>query len=331
MSTKLGWIFAGAIVVAVCVAAFMIYWGVPSSPVYTARAGVLERIEPAVGIDTILTLPTGAGNAADHYTRAIAEAEKTFGVNPESGEQIGYAEFVAQYGATIKVLADWPPELKIPEYVLAGSQIKDMELFGKYISPTDAMADQIPQITRLMEAAILTATYGQLLLEADQPEQAETYFAASTICGWHLANDRVRVYQGWATGISIEANGCQHIGKLYVEKDPERYQKIEACWRALQKASKQVERKWAGAFGINQQGRFATGDLLNIAHHDADRAWRVEALLKLGLAKFTAKGRGDRRMVRSTIDEMLASPDPFIKAAATKANAMTRMDVRTAG
>ena len=65
------------------------------------------------------------------------------------------------------------------------------------------------------------------------------------------------------------------------------------------------------------------GDVFNVAENDKDRSWRIQAILSLGIVKFTATKRGDLRRVRKIIDKNVAGDDPLAAAAAKAAKELT--------
>jgi hypothetical protein len=56
----------------------------------------------------------------------------------------------------------------------------------------------------------------------------------------------------------------------------------------------------------------APGDLWNIAEHDQDKVWRLEAIMWLGISQWTAASGKQRAAVQSYLNEKTKSPDPLI-------------------
>lgn len=79
------------------------------------------------------------------------------------------------------------------------------------------------------------------------------------------------------------------------------------------------------------------GDVFELARHNEDRMWKVEALLRLGRYKYKATRQGDQIGARRMLDEdpvkygyqdWTKSPDPAIRTAATAAKNLTVEEYR---
>jgi hypothetical protein len=70
----------------------------------------------------------------------------------------------------------------------------------------------------------------------------------------------------------------------------------------------------------------APGDIFNLAENDQDLAWRVQGVLELGLVKFVAGKRGDKRRVAELINKFKHDSDPLIVSAADAADKFTKAD-----
>jgi len=73
------------------------------------------------------------------------------------------------------------------------------------------------------------------------------------------------------------------------------------------------------------------GDVFYVIENDKDRAWRVQAILALGVLRFTAQTRGDDRYTAKLIEQFKASSDPLEAAAAKTADEMTDVDFNLVG
>ena len=72
------------------------------------------------------------------------------------------------------------------------------------------------------------------------------------------------------------------------------------------------------------------GDLWNLAEHDEDRAWRIEGVMWLGVAKWTEVSEGpERTAIQKFLQKKATSPDAVMAKRAKIAADFTRMDVRT--
>ena len=70
-------------------------------------------------------------------------------------------------------------------------------------------------------------------------------------------------------------------------------------------------------------------DLWNVAEHDKDRAWQLEGLLWLGVAKWTECGTGPRRDAcqKYLVQKSVSATDPVIAARAKMAADFPRTEV----
>ena len=70
------------------------------------------------------------------------------------------------------------------------------------------------------------------------------------------------------------------------------------------------------------------GDVLNVAMHDQDISWKLEATLALGRLKWNARTTGNKKAILRAIEELKGSQDQLIREAAQIADAFTAEDVR---
>ncbi len=91
---------------------------------------------------------------------------------------------------------------------------------------------------------------------------------------------------------------------------------MSSVYTDLDNVIRTFERQESGAHGPHP------GDIFNLVANHADRAVRVEAILRLGVVKLTCVSRGDHKRVRDLINEKLDSDDPIEQAAAKCADAL---------
>lgn len=72
----------------------------------------------------------------------------------------------------------------------------------------------------------------------------------------------------------------------------------------------------------------SVGDLVRIAENDADKSFRVEALLQMGIAQWTTNVRANINAVHGCLDDFAASGDADLARAARAAKDFTRENVR---
>jgi molecular chaperone GrpE (heat shock protein) len=101
--------------------------------------------------------------------------------------------------------------------------------------------------------------------------------------------------------------------------------------RAYLNALNEFEAVFENKAIIFQRARFNAGDIWNIAENDKDRAWRVQAILAMGLIRFTHTSKANTARNNKLIERFLNSKDPLEKAAAQAAKAYTETDFIEAG
>lgn len=67
---------------------------------------------------------------------------------------------------------------------------------------------------------------------------------------------------------------------------------------------------------VFRKSRLDAGDIWNIAENDKNRAWRIQAILAMGLIKFTHASEANTARNNAMLERFLNSKDPLEKAAA---------------
>ncbi len=98
--------------------------------------------------------------------------------------------------------------------------------------------------------------------------------------------------------------------------------------RQWMKTIHETDKVWRTKYELTARLRPHIGDLLNIARNDNDISFRVAATLQLGVAKFNPGGRGNRRVILSTIEQAKSSSDPLVVQAGIAAARMTPEQLR---
>ncbi|MFW6059067.1 MAG: hypothetical protein ACODAQ_02730 [Phycisphaeraceae bacterium] len=98
-----------------------------------------------------------------------------------------------------------------------------------------------------------------------------------------------------------------------------------SAWAA---ALEQVQSAWRPKLEVLLSIDPHAADLIRIAEQDEDRTFRIEATLRLGIAKYTADTEADREAAQGAIDALMASDDAKIAEAARAADALTRQELR---
>ena len=73
------------------------------------------------------------------------------------------------------------------------------------------------------------------------------------------------------------------------------------------------------------------GDIFYVAEHDLDRAWRVQAILALGMVRFGNASGSERELAVETLKKYRQHSEPLYAAAAEAALTMTQEEFRQIG
>ena len=324
MGNKVGWILAGALLVVVAlILLFTVVIPRPASPTAaTSKKGFLEL--KTVGImpeEIIGWSPSGQGNAADHYHKAVE-------VYHASEEEIDRA--VAAADLPGMVLSRKLEE--IHGHVAAGARERRMRYtllhapkelkvgFGYEADPADSL---------------VMVSHGLLLLVKKHASkrnlvEAEQVLQHGFMLGWHMMDERGRPYMVMR-GMDIQDQFLLSLAELYKDS-PERKGRVGVLERyliGLRDLAAFYESKAATVWNTRPN----PGDIFNVIENDEDRAWRVQGLLALGIVKFSAQRSGDRRYARKLMEAYVEGDDrdALEAAAALAAKNLTKTEFNTLG
>jgi len=276
----------------------------PSKPTpATTGPGRLELIAPGVSIWTIIEPPTGKGNAADDYQKGVVELHSR-----------GMYEKVMQWASAGSRRGAFPS--RVADYLHAGAAKAEMRFFGALVLPADAVGKRalavLEDLARMARIARCRVEYD---LAKGRTEQAESLCRDLLVFGHHVMSERVRV-AGIRVGLSIQQAAAELLACLYERRgDAEAASRVRAYLDGLREAQGKLDRKARETIG---RERPELGDLLLMARQDADRAWRIEAMLRLAECVDGALRRADRRAIRKLLEEVAAGSDPFLRAAGAR-------------
>jgi len=320
MGSKLGWIAAGVLVVGLLVVIIMkVVIPSPSRPTLATRKGGfmdLKQISIPVG-DIVGTTPSGGGNAADDYVQALAVAKQR-------------EQEIAQVAAGDNSAAGMTALRRIASLVATGASKASLQYTFTHTSKTFRVA------YRFQPAVELQAVPGAMFILARKLHKSKKYAEAEQVLfdmfvmGWHLVAERAHIYVV-RTGLGIQMSALAGLQSVYRDWGPE-YGDKRARVAAYTNEIITTQR----AFDEKQRILWSTdpnpGDVFHILEKEQDRAWRVQALLSLGILKFRAQDRrGDVRMIDKLLGRFAGSSDPFEAAAARAAKNLTREEFHGLG
>ena len=314
MGSKVGWIISGALILLFVIAVVIpVAFPTPSKPVKALTKGFLdvykisEPVSRAVG-----AMPSGAGDAGNDYRDAVVvyranKEEVDNWVNsfasppppnhlPESVQQIvSHVELGAEKGSMKYVFVHTPKELKV----------------NRFYEP----ADELNQVANVVVYA------SHFHANRDEGDRQIELLKALCVFGWHLYEERAHpVIMNYGLGFQMDA--ASFLAQKYKEMGlTEQAADADAYYKAITTLLTRFDEK----MGVLWNTKPAPGDIFYVAENDADRAWRVRAVLSLGILKFTSTG-ADRRYNKKLIMRYMTDSDPMIAAAAKAARYLMMSD-----
>jgi len=314
VGNKLGWIIAGAMLsVFVILIVTLVLW--PEGPTPPTRAttmpGRLDKKTIDVPISKIVDqVPSQSGNAGDDYAEAATLYEKR------------KEELLSALSEANGNIANLPAEgvnilESIHENVSRGARKKDMRFTTVHNDKTFLMTHQLLGALRLQRVGTALNKLGQYYIATGKMNKAREMYEDYFLLGWHMINERSR-YHMVTSGVGNQREAIR--GLATVAKDAGDQAKLDT----LQKYADQMDAlsdfyRMKLKFIWKAQPRKYAGDVFNIAQNDEDRAWRAEAILFLGVLKYTQGHEPDLELIAEMLDKYTKSDDPYIRTAAQSA------------
>jgi len=291
--------------------------------------------------------PIGEGNAGDDYARAVrvlrdnAETIRRFhggfrtwrsGAQEVNYELSDEPKEVRLAGIR-EVPFDQPPAVaEVLKHVAEGAGKEMMEYVFVHTIRDDGL-----RVDRRIEASKDFIAIAKVLMDVaeyhyyrSEPEQVLGPDEGAVVMGWHMFNERAHVdmmYQG----LIIQNDALQTLIPTYEDLGyTDKADRARAYRSSVKRLIDRIEEKLDVLMPLDDQDRLTNpanpGDVFNIARNDKDRAWRVQAVLALGILRVQPQGvmaRGDERVTRKLIKKFLNDPEPLIRAAAVAARDLT--------
>lgn len=331
-SFQVGIIIAVVMVAIVALAAWLLLR--PKAPSPSGKIDA-KPIVLAVEVSTVVTPPTGAsGNGAADIHEAITEFQR-------KQEQIETRRRGGAMDVSAEDLADvldqfWIDQTKagvLPfksaDKVLAAADKSEFKYYEGFVDPKSLEwrqpARRLTALEWTLKAALLE---GRQIKRRGDKEKAEKIFRAVLLVGRRLADDtHVRVWTQ-IEGLNGQVLAAVELGNLYQETNQvEKAQTALSYSQAADRVFRQVNEK----FGMLCQkvNKWDPGDLLLIAADHPDRAWKVEALLALGMARYTAGSAKYKKYIDRQLLKYASESDPWISAAANWSRDLELADYNT--
>jgi hypothetical protein len=320
VGNKLGWILAGSMLaVFVIVVVTLVLW--PEGPTpptdATTTPGRLDLKTIEMSPETIVgSVPSGAGNAGDDYAEAVElrQAEeatiiKTFGAGIDDPTAEGLRLFE-----------------RIDEIVARGTKKKEMRFTTIHADETFKMTHRMAGALRLQEIGTVLNKLAQHYLAVGKTDRAREVWKREFILGMHMINERSRPHMV-TSGIGNQREAVRGLAAIArKEGKQDRLETLQAYTDQMNDLSDFFRMKLG--FIWKAEPREYAGDVFNIARNDEDRAWQAEAVLFLGVLKFTQGHEPDLELIDTLLKKYRGSDDPYIRTAAEAAEAFTRKEFR---
>lgn len=328
MGAKLGWIIGGLMVlVIVLVVVFAVLFPPYSEPTDSAKAGQLDIHQVPQSVATVLgAVPSEAGDAGDDYARALELITKNSQTLEDAMGKIGEGSAIEP--AALGVFLD------VDKHCAAAAKKEKMAYSAAHdLEPAEVVLYQpvVRDFVKISEALEHLAYY-QSQVEKNLPAAIETrkhHFAL----GYHMERERlyVTVVQ---EGLAIQKRACDNrndgtgLAQLYeAAGDKKKAQAAKDFADAADEVLQFHEQKYAYLCKLKPN----PGDVFNVAANDKDPAWRLQAILELGMIRHTAQQRGDEKYANKLIDEILSDGSEMEKQAASAAKTVTVEELRVIG
>lgn len=317
---KLGWILAGAMVVLMVLTigvAYVISSKQTSPTIFTQDEVMLAELQLPVDPKGLLPEQTQDGDARDVYWRAIGDYAQnaneyerlatTFDMKTALGmEGVGAMLEAAPYGRA--TLFDGKAEAAVG--------------YGTR-----------PGVGALHKVGGVCARIGTEYARLKSFPEAKRYLNATYVLGYHLYTQRMSRLQ-LSAGLGLMAHSATVLKQIASaegnKEEAAKYERFVSGYQQYYKDHIEPMERVITSVDPTVQSEHV-GDVFVIVDKSAERVWRVEGALKLGMYKYNTNTAGDRRAAIRKVKSLLADPDPAIAAAALAAKELTLEQYRTIG
>ena len=331
MANKIGWILAGVLVAGVgTIIAWKLIEPTVSSPSRNARDPEFLKLitftlplQPLVGFQ-----PRGSGNAGDDYKLAadLYVANKSL-IESAMSERKEIARGVGIIGSRTMAIMR-----QIHAHVADGARKKQMRYtfvhtptkfeVGYFYEPAASNLQAVAEVVELL----MIHHVGR-----KEYDQAAKVLKDNFVFGWHLMNERARS-DLVMRGLWIQRRAAAGLLTIYsaptATKDVAGLKTARKYMDELNAVSEDYEHKHEAVWAVKPPA----GDIYLVVEGDEDRAMRVQALLALGVVRYTHRHRsGDVTRTNALLAKYVNNEDPMIAAAAKAARDLTRTEFNLVG
>ncbi|NNM85075.1 MAG: hypothetical protein HKL96_04870 [Phycisphaerales bacterium] len=99
----------------------------------------------------------------------------------------------------------------------------------------------------------------------------------------------------------------------------------------LHNSLKNTVQTWYKKYAIVHSTDPYAGDMANIIKHDQDITWRIEAMINLGIARWSTSDASEAKAILKFLQKWQHNPNAYLSAAAKRSANITRADIRAMG
>jgi len=298
-----------------------------SEPTFaTTKRGFLEILEVKAKLTDVLPAkPTGTGNAGEDYAPAVAEYRTNENIILKAADAVGKGESDG-YDEVMASLE------KIRGHVGDGAKKAKMEYLIKHTPKKLQVSwhqDEVDHLNDMFRAVNLLGKYYRASKRFDD---AKALYSDMLVAGWHMVNSRSHPYMV-LVGQQVQATGLNGLSNSHqVAAGGPPLDEYRLALRNYLGALNDFQAEYKEKLRVLRKAKPIPGDIWNIAKKDKDRAWRVQAILAMGLVRFThASSEINAKHNDAMIEEFLKTGDLLEKAAAQAAKDYTETEFNLAG
>lgn len=316
-----GWIIAGIVFVAILLGVWQATGinEVTAPTKFSRDAKMISPLALEVSPTTIVPMDT-PGDATADYRRAIAD------IRQNAAKYDSAIKSADAPGAKLKTLSDLPAV----KAALAAAPMNAGTPLGSNLDENVGYTSfEAKDLAALVTLGKCLETAGLFAQEKD-PKQGRKYFEAQFSMGAKMFNERISYWEAF-NGLGqmrTAADGLKMIAKK--EKDDAEIQKLEAFSAAGGDLIKErLEPMWKVISSVKKETiNTHAGDIFVFTDPavQKEKMWRIESILKLGRHKFNVGRKADQTIVPFRLADLKNDPDPAVKVAVAKADALTSFE-----
>lgn len=316
-----GWIIAGVVFVLIVFGVWQAA-GVNAITPPTKLARNPKMTSPLtieVAPSTIVPMDT-PGDATQQYRLAIQDIRQ----NPAKYDSA--LRSTAAPATRLQTLADLPAV----KAALEAAPIASATLLGANLDENVGYTShEAPDLKALITLGTCLETSGLFAQEKD-PKLGRRYFEAQFALGAKMFNERVGYWEAYF-GIGQMRGGVEGLKMIaQKEKNAAEIEKLESFSSASAELLRErMEPMWKIISSVKKETiNTHAGDIFVFTDSSTqkERIWRVESILKLGRHKYNVGRMADQTIVPFRLADLKNDPDPAVKAAVAKADALTKFE-----